>query len=401
MALMMANRENEQTFRKQILMSRNSYLYRVRQKLAEATHANIELIKMGKLAKRSAWVKFLRFLKFPFAQKKIVNVINFIWVPLLLTSTQVFAHESRPLYLSIQEDSSQHYTIILRAPATLEAADLPELGLPQVCKIEQTNPLLFELGSSFKVICEQSIGGQVLTLTYPSLNPTISTMVRFQPLGEEEQVRLLSPDQNQIDLEAVPTWIEVAQDYTQMGFEHILAGIDHLLFVCALLLLTRTHRKMLAAITGFTFGHSITLALATLGLAKPESTLVEVLIALSVVFMAAEILRPQKKTMLQSHPIIVASFFGLLHGFGFAGVLAEIGLPKEFLLEGLFFFNVGVELGQLTFISVCFFLWLLLNAICNFSIQQVMVGRTFAAYLIGVPAAYWCIERGMLLFVGG
>ena len=171
--------------------------------------------------------------------------------------------------------------------------------------------------------------------------------------GTSQMERLL-PESPQFTVEAPAGTGEVAWSYLVLGVEHILGGVDHLLFVLALLLIVRGGKRILITVTAFTVAHSITLVAATLGWVHVPGPPVEAMIALSIVFVAAEIVRglQGKPGLTARAPWIVAFSFGLLHGFGFAGALAEVGLPQKAIPVALLTFNVGVELGQLIFVAL-------------------------------------------------
>ena len=179
--------------------------------------------------------------------------------------------------------------------------------------------------------------------------------------------------------------------YMRHGIEHIAFGFDHLLFVAALMLIVRDWRKLVKAVTAFTAAHSITLTCATLGWVTLPSAPVETMIAISIVLVAAEVVRMERgqHSLAIASPWIVAFAFGLLHGFGFAGALVELGLPQDDIPLALLAFNVGVELGQLAFIAV------LLTAVYS-ARHVVMVPRRAivgSAYAIGMVAAFWSVQR--------
>ena len=195
--------------------------------------------------------------------------------------------------------------------------------------------------------------------TWPSLEGTVQTA-------------LLSARAPSFTVAVNPSPLQVFKTYVQLGVEHILTGVDHLLFVLCLILLVRSIRKLLATVTAFTVAHSITLAAATLGLVNVPAAPVEATIALSIVFLASELLRAptRRSAITQTYPWLVAFSFGLLHGLGFAGALAEIGLPHGEIPLALFSFNVGVELGQLAFIAAV----LLLNHVARRLVQSSPIG---------------------------
>jgi len=180
---------------------------------------------------------------------------------------------------------------------------------------------------------------------------------------------------------------EIARAYTALGVEHILTGFDHLLFVLALLFLVGFNRQLLYTITAFTLAHSLTLALAALGLLTLRSPPVEASIALSILLVAGEALHGQR-TFARRWPAVVAFLFGLVHGLGFAGALKEIGLPQAHLPVALLTFNVGVELGQLLVVTLAFLLY---RAVAAW--PRVALARAPALYAIGAVAAYWSIDR--------
>lgn len=191
-----------------------------------------------------------------------------------------------------------------------------------------------------------------------------------------------------------PGRFEVARTYTFLGIEHIWTGVDHLLFVLALIIIVRGKRRLLATITAFTIAHSITLALATLDVIHIPGPPVEATIALSIVFVAREIinLHRGREGLAARKPWIVAFAFGLLHGLGFAGALAAIGLPQNDIPLALLFFNVGVETGQILFIAaVLSLIWATKRVL-----HSPLAPRRPAlapAYFIGGVASYWMLER--------
>jgi hydrogenase/urease accessory protein HupE len=206
----------------------------------------------------------------------------------------------------------------------------------------------------------------------------------------------LVPQSPAVVIPEQPGALDVIATYTGLGIEHILLGIDHLLFVFALLLIVRGWGRLVATITAFTVAHSITLAVATLGFVSVSPTAVEATIALSILFLAVELARRREDSQASSrdlawrYPWLVAFAFGLLHGFGFAGALREIGLPEQAVPLALLFFNVGVELGQLLFIGTLLVLaWLFARVLRHGKAYS----PRFAAYVIGSVAAFWVIER--------
>jgi len=182
-------------------------------------------------------------------------------------------------------------------------------------------------------------------------------------------------------------WGEIASAYTVLGVEHILTGIDHLLFVIGLLFLVGFRRKLVWTITAFTAAHSLTLASAALGWLTLRSAPVEACIALSIVLVAAEALR-DRQTLARRLPALVSFIFGLVHGLGFAGALKDIGLPENHLWIALLTFNVGVELGQLMTVGAA---WLVYRVVRQLPLMP--LARQTTLYAIGSVAAYWSCIR--------
>jgi hydrogenase/urease accessory protein HupE len=193
-----------------------------------------------------------------------------------------------------------------------------------------------------------------------------------------------------------PGWTQVAATYTVLGVEHILLGIDHLLFILALLLLVRGWGRLAATVTAFTIAHSFTLAAATLGLVHVPQRPVEAAVALSIAFVAAEIVQARRGQpgLTARSPWIAAFAFGLLHGLGFAGALSEVGLPQSAIPAALFFFNIGVEIGQLLFIAAAFAVFVTARqAARRLRAPQPSWAWRIPPYAIGSIAAFWVIQR--------
>jgi hydrogenase/urease accessory protein HupE len=227
------------------------------------------------------------------------------------------------------------------------------------------------------------------------LQATITdVLVRVQMLDGSYSTTLVRPSKPWIEIATSRSSLEVATAYLMHGIEHILFGYDHLLFVLALILIVRSGRVLLVTVTAFTVAHSITLSLATLGVVHVPGPPVEATIALSILLLACEIIRSDRgqPSLTAQWPWLVAFSFGLLHGFGFASALTEIGLPRGDIPLALFAFNVGVEAGQLIFIAAVLVAlqcaqWLKFPAFVE------RHARPITTYAIGIMAAYWFIER--------
>jgi hydrogenase/urease accessory protein HupE len=248
--------------------------------------------------------------------------------------------------------------------------------------------------------CDGGLTGRAVTIEGLSATST-DVLVRIESLAGAIQTERLTPTKTAFVVQATPRAGEVAATYLRLGVEHILFGFDHLLFVLALVILVRDWRRVAVTVTAFTMAHSITLAAATLGFVHVPGPPVEAAIALSIMLVAVEILnaRSGKPSLTARLPWLVAFCFGLLHGFGFAGALAEVGLPQHAIPIALLFFNVGVEVGQLIFVAaVLSLIWFFRRAASQL-LEDALIQRTFdrvdvtAGYGIGVVAAYWLIER--------
>ena len=230
-------------------------------------------------------------------------------------------------------------------------------------------------------------------------------LVRVEDLAGVTQTERLTPARPSFTIEAAPGAGKVAVTYLRLGIEHILFGFDHLMFVLALVILVREWRRVALTVTAFTVAHSITLAAATLGFVHVPGPPVEAAIALSIVFVAAEIVNSLRgqSSLAARVPWLVAFTFGLLHGLGFAGALAEIGLPQHAIPIALLFFNLGVEAGQLAFVATILMLAWTLRWASSQVLQpgEVRVASAridvIVAYGIGATATYWLIGRTVTL----
>lgn len=329
------------------------------------------------------------------------RLLALLW---LLLSCQAMAHDARPAYLEVRQTSPNRYELLWRVPVT---AGMP---LPVMLKLPDgvqnlTAPALRELSDSRveRRVVEAPAGLTGKRIEFPGLQGTIANvLVRVQPLGGEMSTTLVRSSQPWVEI-AAPSGgaAAVFTAFVGHGVEHILFGYDHLLFVLALMLIVRSTRALLLTVTAFTLAHSITLALATLGIVQVPGPPVEAAIALSIVLVAAEILRLRagQPSLTASRPWLIAFCFGLLHGFGFAGALAEIGLPHAELPLALFAFNVGVELGQLMFIAALLALVALARRVRALGAMADQ-GIRWAPYAIGSLAAFWFVERVAAFAVG-
>ncbi len=236
-----------------------------------------------------------------------------------------------------------------------------------------------------------SSGLEGVTLSMEGLKGQVSQIVvRIHRADNSETRTLLDGATTDFKIPPQKAPTNALLRYLTLGIEHILSGPDHLLFVAALVLLIPSRRLLVVTITAFTFGHSITLGLAVLGIFRFPALPIEAVIALSVLLLAVELARreTQLSTLTMRFPWAVSAVFGLLHGFGFAGALSQIGLPRDAVAPALLGFNAGVEVGQLLFVAVV----LILRVVVSHIPKPSWSGRLIP-YTIGSVAAFWCIER--------
>ncbi|MFZ1742784.1 MAG: HupE/UreJ family protein [Pontixanthobacter sp.] len=313
---------------------------------------------------------------------------------LMLWPMAAQADELRPGYLELNQQSEGTWRLAWKQPFSKGPAVRPAAPiLPDNCRYD-AEPEIGSAGAaivgSAMVICTGPLGGK--TVAMPDLMGQSDMLVRVQPLGEPAQALRLTAREPSAVIAMHPGRTQVLQTYFALGIEHILTGWDHLLFVIALVLLVRKPKSVVMAATAFTLSHSVTLAAAALGFIGLPQRPVEALIALSILFLALEILRPAGETasLTQRYPWVVAFLFGLLHGFGFAGALNAIGLPEGEIVPALLAFNVGVEAGQLAVIGG---LLAVLALTARFAANRLVPAIRIASYLIGITSAYWLVDR--------
>src|SRR6187402_355040 len=277
-------------------------------------------------------------------------------VALLSFAARARADEFKPGYLQITQLDHQTYDVLWKVPAIDESTTLkvkPQFpdGTETLTAVRST----FSRGVTvlrWRIRVPEGLDGKAIFFSQLS-ETRIDVLARLVRLDGTVQLERILPVSPSFVGKPSPGSLEVVTTYTVLGIEHILSGFDHLLFVLALVLLMQGTRRLLVTITAFTAAHSLTLAGATLGWLHVPGPPVEASIALSIVFVASEIVhaRQGRHSVTQHYPWVVAFTFGLLHGFGFAGALAEVGLPQSSIPIALLFFNVGVEIGQLLFVG--------------------------------------------------
>jgi len=324
---------------------------------------------------------------------RILTLITVIFLTGIFV-VEAHADESRPAYLQLTLEESDKVSLLFKVPAMGNKRFGLYPSLPQNCvavgaPVSYINNNAYTERASFQ--CKGGITGQ--TIGIDGLSGTMTdVLVRVERPDGTTQVARLTPSAPSFIVTATPDMAAVATTYLKFGTTHILSGNDHLLFILALLILVTGTRTLIWTITAFTIAHSITLAAATLGLVNVPQAPVEAVIALSIVFVASEIIHASngKPGLTQRRPWVIAFTFGLLHGFGFAGALTEVGLPEQAVPLALLFFNLGVEIGQLMFVGAI----LVLIALGKYLIKSPpQWTSSVAAYMIGIIASFWTIER--------
>lgn len=312
-------------------------------------------------------------------------------IALLAAALPARAHDSRIVVLSLKAGEGGMFNVAWRMPDTV-GTELIAVSLGPQCTAKA--PAVFVgLERKQQFIC--TADPAEIALRYSKFAPAIALLLTAE-WASGEVARATYPA-GSMTL-AIPPRESVSsafRSYSRLGFDHILGGWDHLLFVLGLAVLAGNWRRLIFVVTGFTLGHSISLSAGALGLIAVRMTAIEALIAFSLVILAVELARKDKDSWSWRFPLLMSCGFGLLHGFGFAAALAEIGLPQTTLLPALLAFNIGVELGQLAFIAVLACLWFLAR---RAGLVQRVNAPAIAAYVIGIPAAYWMIERALTSF---
>ena len=309
------------------------------------------------------------------------------------------ADEFKPGYLQLTQLDEETYDVLWKIPAIDESTALkvkPQFpdGTEALTPVRST----FSRGITvqrWRIRIPQGLDGKAVSFSQLS-ETRIDVLARLVRLDGTVQLERILPVNPSFVGRASPGQLEVVRTYTILGIEHILSGFDHLLFVLALVLLVQGTRRLLITITAFTAAHSLTLAGATLGWVQVPGPPVEASIALSIVFIASEIVhaRQGRYSVTQHYPWVVAFTFGLLHGFGFAGALAEVGLPQSSIPIALLFFNVGVEIGQLLFVgAVLAVITVGWRAGQRLRVSPPVWLWRIAPYAIGALASFWLVER--------
>jgi len=308
------------------------------------------------------------------------------------------AHEVRPAYLQITETAAHRYDVLWKQPALGNVAVrlVPHLSNGWL----EAKPTEVESTASFIIKRWRNLpatGLQGTEIRIEGLEHTITDVLVSVTVHDGQTLQtVLKAAQPNLTLEFNRHAGLSTLSYLRLGIEHILTGFDHLLFVLGLALLVSSRWKLAKTLSAFTVAHSLTLASTALGWISVQSRLIEALVALSIVFVAVELVHFYRgeRHLTARLPWAIAFIFGLLHGFAFAGALAEVGLPGHAIAQSLLLFNVGVEIGQLAFVSV---VWGVLWALSKLPNRWPAWSRLITPYAIGSCAVFWLLQR---IFIG-
>lgn len=317
----------------------------------------------------------------------------------LLCASAAPAHRLAPSLLELVEGEPGRFDVTWKTPREQPAGSDLRPVLPEACRaLTESVPSLEGTGVvlRFPVDCgEAGIEGARLGVAGLAASGS-NALVRVALRDGRRIQAVLHADQPELVIDAQPGTLQVGRQYARLGCLHILGGLDHLLFVFGLLLLAATPRRLVATVTCFTLGHSVTLSLAALGYVAFPSAWTELLIAFTLVALALELARPPspRPDWIRRAPWAMAAGFGLLHGLGFAGALAEVGLPAGEIPAALLAFNLGIEAGQLAFIAGVLLAYRALAGFLRHAPPQLLRAPIHA---MGGLAVYWSLDRAAAL----
>ena len=303
---------------------------------------------------------------------------------------QTQADDTRPAVVELREIFENTYSLRLVPPPGLAWLAEPHIRLPDSCRrvaLGHTGQQPAFATQYYE--CSRGLSGEKIALALAARRANFHTVLRYSSLAGEEHTGVLAPGEREWRVPLSETLGRVSRDYLGYGVVHILKGMDHLLFVLCLIWIAGTWQRILLTITGFTIAHSITLALSALDLMRLATPPIEAGIALSVAFLASEVIRGQRDSLTWRFPMSIASLFGLVHGLGFASVLRDIGLAQLHLIPSLLSFNLGVEIGQILFaLPVALLMWQVRTRDWAANALRLTMG-----YGVGAIAAFWFINR--------
>ena len=330
----------------------------------------------------------------------ILRVLLAIIAFAVFTPASADAHALQPGYLEIKPLAGNSYSVFWRRPDVQGTVMAIDARLPETCDPFQ-GPKAQSDGSAWVSAwvaeCPDGLTGGTITIEGLGAQTT-DVLVRYEVESGQPRSERLTTERTSFTIPEDPGALGVIRSYLPLGVEHILEGVDHLLFVFALLLLIPDRWRLVGAITAFTVAHSITMAVATLGWVALPGPPVEAIIALSIMFLASELAQRDgsNQRLSERYPWTVSFSFGLLHGFGFAGALRDIGLPQNDVPLALLSFNLGVEIGQLLFVFAVLITGFILRKVMPWAAKLTAAdtrGGLISAYAIGGVSSYWFIDR--------
>lgn len=325
----------------------------------------------------------------------LIGVVSTTWLRAGVSS----GHEMRPAYLELKETSANRYSVVWRTPVINQQRLPIALKLPPTLK-ETKQPTLRGMADSLVERRWIDAGPNGLAgqrIDFVGLDATTTNvLVRLEMLDGKNWTTIIHPPQPWVEIAAAQSGVGLVGAYIIEGIRHIIFGVDHLLFVLGLLLIVKDRWMLIETVTAFTVAHSITLAVATFGYADAPSLPLNAAIALSILFLGPEIVRVWRgqSSFTIRHPWVVSFVFGLIHGFGFASALTSAGLSRASIPIALLSFNVGVELGQISFIVL---VYLLERAFRQLEIMWPHWVTALPGYTVGTLGAYWTIQRTAIL----
>ncbi|WP_264876676.1 HupE/UreJ family protein [Vibrio agarivorans] len=312
------------------------------------------------------------------------HLLSMLVGTLILISFNVSAHGLEPIFISVVTNNDNNYRIELRLPDEFKEENSPYFAFPDDCQLTQFNNYI----SSVK--CDESLIGKRLDIKFDYFVPQTSTLINYYDINGNN---------NLYDVTAKPYW-DVPENIVQelqyskfllVGFEHILGGFDHVLFIICLLMVVNSKSQLIKAITGFTLAHSLTLVLVSVGVFQPAIEPIELIVALSVLLLAYEV-ATNSNSLTHRYPIVVSLICGLLHGIGFSSVLSEVNTFGALNLSSILFFNIGIELGQLLIVAA----WLIvikIGQLLSFDQAEVYKAKLTCIYLTGGLSLFWVLDR--------
>ena len=316
-----------------------------------------------------------------------------------LSIVTAFADEYRPAYLELTQTSENNFDVLWKVPAKGDQRLALYVSFSSDVT-ESTDKRASFISGSFiersSISRKKGLAGEKITIQGLERVST-DVLVRIQYIDKTTETSRLNAASTSFVVKGTPQFWQVVNTYLFFGIEHILTGLDHLLFVACLIFIAGSWRRIVVTITGFTLAHSFTLTLAALELVHIPIQPIEVVIALSIVFLAREIILSRKNTLTWRYPIAVSATFGLLHGFGFASALSDIGLPSTEISAALFAFNVGVEIGQISFVALIVLLSGLIKRLLKTqkisSDNGLVIIEKSIGYAVGSITLFWTFER--------